>query len=53
MTAIMARMSAYTGKTVTWDFAMNKSKLDYTPASYALGPKPVDPLPIPGRTLLV
>ena len=52
LTAIMARMSAYTGKTVTWDFVMKQSQLDYTPASYAMGPKPLDPVPIPGKTVL-
>jgi predicted dehydrogenase len=51
LTAIMGRMSAYTGKTVTWDQALN-STLDLTPPAYAFGPLPVAPVPIPGRTPL-
>jgi len=40
--AIMARMSAYTGKTITWEEALN-SPLDLSPAAYAWGdaPKPI------------
>ena len=47
--AIMARMAAYTGKTVTWDEAMN-SQLDMLPATLAWGDMPVRPAPIPGIT---
>jgi len=47
--AIMARMSAYTGKTLTWDQAM-QSKEDLTPKSYDLGPTPVPPVATPGIT---
>jgi len=53
MCAIMGRMSAYTGRAISWDWAMNSSKLDLTPKSYALGPNPVDPVAIPGQTPLV
>jgi len=53
MACIIARLSAYSGKTVTWDWAMNESKLDYTPAGYEMGPKPVDPVPVPGKTPLI
>jgi predicted dehydrogenase len=52
LTAIMGRMSAYTGQEVTWEQALN-SKLDLMPKEVALGPKPVDPVAIPGRTTLV
>ena len=53
MTAIMARMAAYTGKTVTWDFAMN-SKLDLTPPHFDMGkPLPVAEVAVPGNTPLV
>ena len=52
LTAIMGRMSAYTGKAVTWDFAMN-SKLDLTPESYDFGPIEMPPVPMPGKTPLV
>ena len=36
----MGRMSAYTGKEVTWEQAMD-SKLDLMPKQLALGPLPV------------
>lgn len=47
--AIMGRMAAYTGQTITWEQAMN-SKEDLTPASLELGPLEVAPIPVPGRT---
>ena len=52
LTAIMGRMTAYTGKVVTWDFAM-KSKLDLTPEQHAFGPMPMPPVAMPGKTALV
>ncbi|MBK7405207.1 MAG: Gfo/Idh/MocA family oxidoreductase [Phycisphaerales bacterium] len=52
LTAIMGRMSVYTGKEVTWEFAVD-SKLDLTPPSYAFGPLPVPPVAIPGKTELI
>ncbi len=48
LTAIMGRMSAYTGKLVTWEQAMN-AKLDIVPASFAMGPLPVPPVAVPGK----
>jgi myo-inositol 2-dehydrogenase/D-chiro-inositol 1-dehydrogenase len=51
--AIMGRMSAYTGRAISWDWAMNASKLDLSPAKYEFGPNPVDPVAIPGKTPLV
>ncbi|MCX6568760.1 MAG: Gfo/Idh/MocA family oxidoreductase [Candidatus Aminicenantes bacterium] len=51
--AIMGRMSAYTGRALSWDWAMNSSKLDLTPAKFEFGPNPVDPVAIPGVTPLV
>jgi predicted dehydrogenase len=51
--AIMGRMSAYTGQALSWDWAMKASKLDLTPPSYAFGPLPVEPVAVPGKTLLV
>jgi predicted dehydrogenase len=53
LTAIMGRMSAYTGKEVTWEQAMN-SKLDLRPAKldFALS-YPTPPVPMPGKTQLV
>jgi len=51
--AIMGRMSAYTGRAIGWDWAMNASKLDLSPAKYEFGPNPVDPVAVPGQTPLV
>ena len=48
--ANMARMSAYTGKTITWDQALN-SKLDTFPKDgVKFGDHPVNPIPVPGQT---
>lgn len=52
LTAIMGRMSTYTGKTVTWDQALN-SKLDLSPPAYAFNDVPVRPVAIPGTTKLI
>ncbi len=52
LTAIMGRMSAYTGKRVTWEQAMN-SALDLSPSEYAFGDLAVRPVPEPGRTPLI
>ena len=53
MTGVMGRMSAYTGRALKWDWAMNASKLDLRPAGYEMGPLPVGPVAMPGRTPLV
>jgi predicted dehydrogenase len=53
MCAIMGRMSAYTGRAISWDWAMTTSTLDLSPAKYELGPNPVDPVATPGVTVLV
>ena len=52
LTAIMGRMSCYTGKAVTWDQAMH-SKLDLSPPAYEFGDLPVRDVPVPGRTPMV
>ena len=52
LTAIMGRMSAYTGKAVTWEQALN-SELDLSPAAYEFGPLPKTGVAMPGRTPLV
>jgi len=49
MLALMGRMAAYTGKTVTWDMAMN-SKLSLAPKAYAWGDAPMRPVAKPGIT---
>lgn len=53
MAAIMGRMSAYTGQEVTWEFAMNESKLDLVPKDLKLGDLPKAEIAIPGVTPLV
>jgi predicted dehydrogenase len=53
MTAILGRMSAYTGREINWDWAMNKSTLDLTPPKYEFGDLPVEPVSVPGVTKLV
>ncbi|HEX9190172.1 MAG TPA: Gfo/Idh/MocA family oxidoreductase [Vicinamibacteria bacterium] len=53
MTGVMGRMSAYTGRALKWDWAMNASKLDLRPPRYEMGPLPVGPVAMPGRTPLV
>lgn len=52
LTAIMGRMSAYTGKPVTWEQAM-ASKLDLTPAKLELGEMSPGEVAVPGKTPLV
>jgi hypothetical protein len=52
MCAILGRMSAYTGRAMSWEWAMNASTLDLSPAQYAFGPNPVHPVAIPGTTPL-
>ena len=51
LTAIMGRMSAYTGKAVTWEQALN-SKLDLMPKDLTFGNLPVPPVAVPGQTEL-
>jgi predicted dehydrogenase len=52
LTAIMGRMSAYTGQEVTWEQAL-ASKLDLRPAKCEFGPLPAAPVAIPGQTPLI
>ncbi|MDT8303660.1 MAG: Gfo/Idh/MocA family oxidoreductase [Sedimentisphaerales bacterium] len=52
MTVIMGRMSAYTGRAMKWDWAIN-SKLDLSPDKYELGDLPVRPVSMPGKTKLI
>jgi predicted dehydrogenase len=51
--AIIGRMSAYTGRAINWDWAMDSSLLDLTPKNFDFGPNPVDPVAVPGFTPLV
>ena len=52
MCAIMGRMSAYTGRAMSWDWAMTASMLDLSPRTYEFGDNPVDPVAVPGTTAL-
>ena len=51
--AMLARECAYTGRMLKFDWLVNKSQLNHTPAEWAWGPKPIDPLPVPGKTQVV
>lgn len=53
LTAVMGRMSTYTGRALKWDWVLKASKLDLRPPKYEFGPWPVEPVAMPGRTLLV
>jgi myo-inositol 2-dehydrogenase / D-chiro-inositol 1-dehydrogenase len=53
LTAIMGRMSAYTGRSLSWDWVMNASKLDLTPSPLAFGERPELVVAIPGKTELI
>jgi predicted dehydrogenase len=44
---IMARNSAYTGQTLTWEQVLN-SKQDLSPPKYEFGNLPISPVPVPG-----
>jgi len=52
MMAIMGRMAAYTGQTITWEQAMG-SQEDLSPKQYELGELPVAPVAIPGQTRFI
>ncbi len=52
MMAIMGRMAAYTGQTLTWDQCLNSTE-DLTPARYAWGDVPVPTVAKPGLTKFV
>lgn len=51
MTAILGRMSAYTGRAMKWDWAMQASKLNLAPERYDLSyDMPMASLAMPGQT---
>jgi len=52
LTAIMGRMSAYTGKAVTWEQALNSSE-DLMPTQLTWGKLPLPAVATPGQTQLV
>ncbi len=51
LTAIMGRMSAYTGKEVSWDQALNSAE-DLRPSSYEFGTLATPSIATPGKTPL-
>ncbi len=51
LTAIMGRMSAYTGKAVTWEDALN-SKQNLLPENLEMGTLPTPEVAVPGQTPL-
>ncbi|HXY38916.1 MAG TPA: gfo/Idh/MocA family oxidoreductase, partial [Vicinamibacteria bacterium] len=53
LTAIMGRMSAYTGRALSWDWVLNASKLDLSPAKLELAEGPMLEVAVPGKTALV
>jgi myo-inositol 2-dehydrogenase/D-chiro-inositol 1-dehydrogenase len=53
MVAILGRMAAYTGREISWDWAMKASKLDLVPKQFTFGPHPVQPIAVPGKTKLI
>ncbi len=48
MMAILGRMAAYSGRTVTWEDAVNAAE-DWTPQTYGLGQIDVAPVAVPGQ----
>jgi len=53
LTAIMGRMSAYTGRAMKWNWVMNASKLDLSPPAYEFGDLPMPEPAVPGKTKLI
>jgi len=53
LTAIMGRMSTYTGRALKWDWVMNASQLDLRPLKYEFCDLPVAPVAVPGKTELI
>ena len=49
----MGRMSAYTGRELSWNWVIKESALDLTPPQYVMGNLAVEPVPMPGQTKLV
>ncbi len=48
LTAIMGRETAYSGKMLEWEDALN-SKQNLTPPKLELGPTPIPPVAMPGK----
>ena len=52
MTVILGRMSAYTGRALSWKWAL-KSRLDLSVGKHELGDLPVRPVAVPGKVPLI
>ncbi|MBL8695335.1 MAG: Gfo/Idh/MocA family oxidoreductase [Planctomycetes bacterium] len=52
LTAILGRMSAYTGRALSWEQVL-ASKLDLSPAKYEMGKAPLIEVAVPGKTAFV
>lgn len=48
-TAILGRFAAYSGRSVSWKWLMNASKLDLTPAEWQFGDRPLPAPAVPGQ----
>ncbi len=53
LTAIMGRMSAYTGRAMKWDWVLNTSKLELGPEMVEFGDYEINPVAMPGKTPLI
>ncbi len=53
MTAIMGRVSTYTGRVMSYDRVLKQSKLDLVPKNPKLGSFPVRPVAMPGKTKFI
>ena len=51
LTAIMGRMSAYSGKTITWEEAVSSPE-SLMPEQLTWGPMPMPPVPMPGQSTM-
>ncbi|MDI6846360.1 MAG: Gfo/Idh/MocA family oxidoreductase [Candidatus Saccharicenans sp.] len=53
LTAIMGRMSAYTGRALSWDWVLNASRLDLSPPHFEFRELPPLEVAVPGKTPLI
>ena len=53
LTAIGGRMSAYTGREISWNWLLNSSKLELFPKECQAGAGHFPPVPVPGKVELV
>jgi myo-inositol 2-dehydrogenase / D-chiro-inositol 1-dehydrogenase len=53
LTAILGRMSAYTGRELNFSWLLNRSAQDLTPPRYEFGEAPAVTIPVPGQTPVV